>query len=517
MSYPPQGETDESRYILTTALTAPLVNSLAKFIASGGTSLGNTLATSKSIIDAIGADGNDALSHDFSEGGLMQYAHGTHSTTYILFVIPEAVASISTHNTSIKAALEKLGRVLTITQADALTYPDFNTYTLCVLGSNNGTAWTTSNLAQLKEITDMPIVCCDSVSAAYLEMGTANANVTTTKALFGVANIEGSIVGMGLHGRTGIVVGTQDIADANTTFASLDMSDADITEVYLGYETSDDNAHVLLGKIRYIQPDGTLGVDEEGEEIPGTRFFYGPAYSFNALNTLGQEVFEILVLGLIHSKTIGHSIAIGGAIRSLEKVLFGNLKNQFSNSNPLAKFIGTGGTGLGQPLPASTSLIDLLGDFTGPHDGAVQDDNVKASLDLLHTDTDVKSVGKLQITSTTEDLNQAAGSYDLFTGTTQSVILEKLVIRMPTEAAGGAITSISIQTDDVTPSVIINSTAGAVGNLTSEAQLAWTGAILIAVGTKIQVTIAGGAHSTTYTTTIVAQCRSVVAGGYLVG
>jgi hypothetical protein len=378
----------DSKYILSTALIPPTVNSLVKFIASGGSSLGTPLAESKSLIDAMGADGNDALSHNFSEAGLMQYLHGTHETTYILFVISEAIASISAHNTAIKASLEKLGRVITITQADALTYPDFNTYTLCVLGSNNGTAWTTSNLAHIKEISDMPTICCDSISAAYLEMGTANANVTTTKALFGVSNIEGALVGTGLHGRTGLAVGTQDIADANTTFASLDMSDADITEVYYGYETSDDNQHVLLGKIRYIQPDGTIGVDEEGAEIPGSRYFYGPAYSFNDLNTLGQEAFEILVLGFIHSKTIGHSIAISGEIRSLEKVLFGNLKNKFSNSNPLAKFIGTGGTGLGQPLPASTSLVDILGDFTGPYDGAEQDDNVKASLDLAHIDLD---------------------------------------------------------------------------------------------------------------------------------
>ena len=671
----------DSRRILSTALTPPTVNSLTRYIASGGTALGtplpaskslynilgtgykhdggnfthsirkhlrlglagqdatNVLAEDKSLIDAIGADGNDALSHDFSEAGIMQYLHGTHETSYTLFIIPEAVASISTHNTAIKTSLEKLGRVIVITQADALTYPDFNTYTLCVLGSNNGTAWTTSNLAHIKDITEVPIVCCDSVSAAYLEMGTANANVTSTKALFGVANIEGSIVGAGLHGRTGLAVGAQDIADATTTFASLDMSDADITEVYYGYETSDDNAHVLLGKIRFIQPDGTIGVDEEGEEIHGSRYFYGPAYSFNDLNTLGQDVFEILVLGFIHSRTIGHSIAISGEIRSLEKVLFGNLKNKFSNSNPLAKYIGTGGVGLGQPLPDSTSLVDLFGDFTGPYNGGDQDDNVKASLDLAHTDldsiiadigtvdgyhdvpgedaagdaqmrdvigkktdtvagtsvvsiskqvkaktdnlptdpadesqleaaittahtatdadiatvdgkvataitdiaaaeakvdtaitdigtvdgnvdtintnTDTKVAGKLQIAITTEDLNQTAGAKDLLTGTAQSVILEKLTIRMPTEAASAPLTSISIQTDDVTPSVIINSTDGAVANLTSEAQLSWTGAIEIPVGTKIQLTIAGGAHGSTYTTTIVAQCRAVVAGGYL--
>ena len=54
----------------------------------------------------------------------------------------------------------------------------------------------------------------------------------------------------------------------------------------------------------------------------------------------------------------------------------------------LATFIASGGTTLGQQLPVSTSLVDLLGDFTGPHDGAAQDDNVKASMDLAHTDLD---------------------------------------------------------------------------------------------------------------------------------
>lgn len=56
--------------------------------------------------------------------------------------------------------------------------------------------------------------------------------------------------------------------------------------------------------------------------------------------------------------------------------------------NSLAAFIASGGTGLGQPLPASTSIIDILGNFTGPYDGAEQDDNVKASLDLVHTGMD---------------------------------------------------------------------------------------------------------------------------------
>jgi hypothetical protein len=124
-------------------------------------------------------------------------------------------------------------------------------------------------------------------------------------------------------------------------------------------------------------------------------------------------------------------------------------------------------------------------------------------------------VGSLQIARTTESLNQAAASYDLFTGTTQAVILESLSVKMPTGAAGGALTSISIQTDDATPGVIISAANGAVANLTSEAEISWTGCMLVNVGTKIQLTIAGGAHGGAYVATITAQYRSVILGGYL--
>lgn len=136
-------------------------------------------------------------------------------------------------------------------------------------------------------------------------------------------------------------------------------------------------------------------------------------------------------------------------------------------------------------------------------------------LSALQTLIDTKAMGRLQIATTTEDLNQAAATYDLLTGTAQAVVLEKLNIKMPTGAAGGSVTSIAIVTDDATAGTIISATDGAVANLTSEADLAWTGALLINVGTKIRLTIAGGAHGSEYLTTIVAQYRAVVNGGYL--
>ena len=168
------------------------------------------------------------------------------------------------------------------------------------------------------------------------------------------------------------------------------------------------------------------------------------------------------------------------------------------------------------------ALSDKVGAFSGDG-GAAQDDSVKASLDLAHTDLDSiisalgTGVGTLQIAATTEDLNQAASTYDLFTGTSQAVVLEKLVLALPNVnvADDATITYITVQTDHTTPQIVFNSTTGAKANLTAEAQLSWNGAIYIPAGKKIQLTIAGGAADAATVCNITAEYRAVVAGGTL--
>ena len=127
------------------------------------------------------------------------------------------------------------------------------------------------------------------------------------------------------------------------------------------------------------------------------------------------------------------------------------------------------------------------------------------------------SLGVLQLAATTEDLQQAASTYDLFTGTTQAVVVEKVVLAVPNVNVSddATITYITIQTDHSTPQVIFNSTSGAKANLTAEAQLSWTGAIYLPAGKKIQLTIAGGAADAPTVCNITAQYRAVVAGGTL--
>lgn len=134
---------------------------------------------------------------------------------------------------------------------------------------------------------------------------------------------------------------------------------------------------------------------------------------------------------------------------------------------------------------------------------------------IINAIADPKVTGKLQVKATTIELNQAAGAKDLFTGTAQDVVVEKLIIRIPVDVSGGAMTSLSIQTDDTTAQVFIDSTTGAKANLTAQAQLAWTGAHLLKATKKIQLTIAGAPTGIACSCDVVAECRAVVAGGYL--
>lgn len=123
-------------------------------------------------------------------------------------------------------------------------------------------------------------------------------------------------------------------------------------------------------------------------------------------------------------------------------------------------------------------------------------------------------MGRLQIAATTIDINQAAGTYDLFTGTTQVVILESLNIKLPTGAPGGTTASLSIHTDDATPGIIISVADGDIANLLTEADIGWTGTLYITVATKIQITYVGVAGAA-YVCDVIAECRAIVSGGYL--
>lgn len=139
--------------------------------------------------------------------------------------------------------------------------------------------------------------------------------------------------------------------------------------------------------------------------------------------------------------------------------------------------------------------------------------NVTYAILKLYANTTAVTGTELVATTTT-DLNPGGGTTDLWTGTNQNLTLETLMFRCATGAPGGTLTSIKIFVDTATEHTLIGTVEGAVANLTSEAEISWTGATLIVVGDKIQITAAGGAAAS-YVCTVVARYKPNVAGGVL--
>lgn len=118
--------------------------------------------------------------------------------------------------------------------------------------------------------------------------------------------------------------------------------------------------------------------------------------------------------------------------------------------------------------------------------------------------------------ATTVDLQQAAGDYDLYTAA-GDVYISALSITLPNVDCSddATITGISIQTDDVAPVVILSAAAGAVANLTAEAEFNFATPFILADTQKIQLTIAGGAADAPTSCTVVVTFRPIDAGAYL--
>jgi hypothetical protein len=128
------------------------------------------------------------------------------------------------------------------------------------------------------------------------------------------------------------------------------------------------------------------------------------------------------------------------------------------------------------------------------------------------------AIGVRQVKPTTIDLAQAANTYDLYTCSTQPVVIEGLTIQMPAAvnlSDDATITSISIQTNDTTAQTFIPAATAVKASMTAGAQFSWTGFTRLAVGKKIQLTIAGGAADAASVCLVEVLYHATVAGGTL--
>ncbi len=111
----------------------------------------------------------------------------------------------------------------------------------------------------------------------------------------------------------------------------------------------------------------------------------------------------------------------------------------------------------------------------------------------------------------TANLAQAAGTYDLAASNASggSVIKD---VQVYCSAAGATFTSVSIQTNDTTPVVILSVAEGAVANLTAGKNIAkaFTGPFYMHTAKKMQYTIDG--TTGTGTLLVVVRYQPAVAG-----
>jgi len=137
----------------------------------------------------------------------------------------------------------------------------------------------------------------------------------------------------------------------------------------------------------------------------------------------------------------------------------------------------------------------------------------------VETDTDPRAAGRLQVFEKTWDgrFGDGAGSDTLFTVSTQDIIVEAIIVKMSSvDLTDDAWDGISVEDNyATTPHVFIDATAGAKANLGINAQLAWTGAVLVEAGSAILATAIGDDADEDALITVYTKFRAVADGGFV--
>jgi hypothetical protein len=121
------------------------------------------------------------------------------------------------------------------------------------------------------------------------------------------------------------------------------------------------------------------------------------------------------------------------------------------------------------------------------------------------------------IIPTTIDLQQAAGTYTLYTATGGTVYIESFTLTLPNVDCSDDvnITSISVVNDMPTVVTLISATQGAKANLTANASFSYSTPFALTVGKKINLIIAGGAADAATVCTVSCRYSVVTPAAYL--
>jgi hypothetical protein len=236
-----------------------------------------------------------------------------------------------------------------------------------------------------------------------------------------------------------------------------------------------------------------LGVPKTSGTINFVNLNMGASFT---LDLTGLANININFWGLKGNLTITNSTSAGNNI-----VVYGN---------SCIVTMGAGNT-------AGTIIVYGDADLTKCGLGITETDNsIQSKVAAVNTLVAATKAGKPQMKVTTVNLF-AGTSLDIATCATQAVIIDSLIISPRIDVSGdAAITGISIQDNDTTVHQFISESSGLKANLTAYAQLAWTGAIKLRVGNKIQCTVHDAIATANPTTCDVEiTYHSVVDGGTL--
>ena len=262
------------------------------------------------------------------------------------------------------------------------------------------------------DIAGISIICLgNGADRATLTMTHANSSIDVTK-----ANV--TIVGLRLYSTTANSAIGIDLAAGADNFVldRVEFTDAGGFEftISVDLKTGADNATIRSCEFISASAGATAAINAttgvvDRLKIIGNRFWTDAS---SAVINSDQINTDMLIEGNIitNNNTGEFAIELSAAATGelVDNALYtdawttmldpGSLKC-FGNTGviavdteaipvPLGDYLSGGGTAPGQQLPASTSIYDVFGSFTGPYGGAAQDDNIKASLDLAHTDLD---------------------------------------------------------------------------------------------------------------------------------
>ena len=132
-------------------------------------------------------------------------------------------------------------------------------------------------------------------------------------------------------------------------------------------------------------------------------------------------------------------------------------------------------------------MIDLFGNLKRIFDRLGAPVGVSISADIAAINSSVGA--NIKVKTQTIDIHLGT-TVDICIGDTEDVIVDSLVFTTVSNlsADAGTFIGISVQDNDTTVHTFISQANGVKANLTTYAQLYWTGAVKIRVGKKIQCT-----------------------------